>query len=184
MLTLKNPFAKTTPATESAGSSMPEADKTLKRWELEQGRTKKRVEELTGQLDTARRTLADAKQAYGEREIEGVDTTEAEAAMQRAEGRVRVFEVALTVAKQKDDAAQAELNNAKRQVSSDAEAAARARVLALGPRGEELLAAVRQFAISVARDQQALGQARRKNGTERCAAGWSNWGCRGKLDKP
>jgi phage-related minor tail protein len=111
MLTLKNPFAKSTPATESAGSSMPEADKTLKRWELEQGRTKKRVEELTGQLDTARRTLADAKQAYGEREIEGVDTTEAEAAMQRAEGRVRAFEVALTVAKQKDDAAQAELNN-------------------------------------------------------------------------
>lgn len=164
---LKNPFAKSTPATEPAGSSMPEADKALKLWELEQGRTRKRVEELTGQLDTARRTFADAKQAYGEREIEGVDTSEAEAAMQRAEGRVRALEVALTIAKQKDEAAQAERNNAKRQVVSDSLVEAAARLNAHGPEGDALFTALEEFCIDVSRDKEAVRLARLAMGDER-----------------
>jgi hypothetical protein len=171
MLTLKNPFAKPTPATEPAGSSMPEADKALKRWQLEQGRTRKRVEELMGQLEAARVALEQSEQTLGERMADGVDSTTATDAMKHASDHVRALEVALAVATKKDVTAEAELKQAERQVASDAEDAASARVLARAAEGEAILKTLRQFALDLARDQKELGEIRRTNGTERSAAG-------------
>jgi len=87
--------------------------------------------------------------------------------MQRAEGRVRAFEVALTVAKQKDEAAQAELSNAKRQVASDSLAEAETRLNLHGPKGEKLFTALEEFCIDVSRDKEAVRLARLAMGDER-----------------
>jgi hypothetical protein len=139
MLSLKNPFAKSAPAPEPAESSMPAGDRNLKRWELEAGRTRKRVEELTSQLDTARLPLADAKQLLGERMSEELDTGTAIDELTRAESRVKALDAALTVARQKDAAAQTELNHANRQVASEAEDEAVAVLKASALKMEKLL---------------------------------------------
>lgn len=173
MLTLKNPFARSTPVPEPAGSSMPgvnDPNKAVKRWQLEQGRTRKRVEELMGQLEAARVALAQSEQTLGERMADGLDSTTATDAMKHAADHVRALAVALAVATEKDVTAQAELKQAERQVEIDAEDAACARLRARAAEGEAILKNLRQFAIALARAQEALGEVRRRNGTERCAA--------------
>ena len=153
MLSLKNPFARPTTIPAPAEFLMPEANeanKAVKRWQLEQGRTRKRVEQLRDQLQLARVDLAQSEQTLGERMAEGLDSTTATEAMTRAVDHVRALEVALSVATDKDEAAHAALKQAELQVSIEAETAACAVVLALGPRWEEILAAVRQIAIDTA----------------------------------
>jgi aminopeptidase N len=133
-------------------------------------KTKAKVESLRAEVEAARLTLAQAEQAVGDRLVEGLDVTAATDTMKQAGDRVRVLESALAVAIQKDEAAQAELKQAERQMASDAEDAASARVLARAAEGEAILKTVRRFALDLAADQQVLGEIRKKNGTERSAA--------------
>jgi len=120
MLSLKNPFAKSTPTPSSTESSMPaenDPNKAVKRWQLEQGRTRKRVEELVGQLEAARVALAQSEQTLGERIADELDSTTATDAMKHAADHARALEVALAVATEKDATAQAELTDAELRAS-------------------------------------------------------------------
>ena len=143
MLTLKHPFAHASEA-------------SVKGRQLLRGRTKAKIESLQADLEAARLTLAQAEQVVGDRLIEETDITAATEAMRQAGERVKTLELALIVAREKDAAAQDELQHAERQVVIEAEAAACERVLALGPRFEEVSALVRQFAVDMARETEAL----------------------------
>jgi hypothetical protein len=90
--------------------------KNVKRWQLEYGRTRKRVEDFSSQLDAARQTRTKADQLLGDRLFEGGDASEDEAALRQAEEQVCRLEVALKRATQRDEAAQAELKNAETEV--------------------------------------------------------------------
>lgn len=122
---LKNIFAaKSTPPTDDppeTSSLVDDAQKAKERLELEQGRTRARMESLTAELDTARADLAHATQAHGGALYEEKDSTEEAAAAQQAGHRVAALEAALAVAIQKDDAAQAELQEAERQAERAAD---------------------------------------------------------------
>lgn len=133
----KNPFAKSTSTPSSAGSSITAADKAVKRWQLEYGRTRKRVEDFSSQLDAAR-------EAFAKISIESVadellDVTAVADAMTQAREKVQALEAAQKVAQQRDDAAQAALKQAQSQVLIEAEAAALARLRAVALLGDRIL---------------------------------------------
>jgi len=120
--------------------------------------TTSRVEALSVELQAARADLVQAEQAVGDCLVENLDITTATNAMKQTSDRVRVLEIAVANAIQKDEASQAALKQAERQVSIEAEAAACARVLSLGMKGEEIIAAVKQFAIDMAVATETLRQ--------------------------
>jgi hypothetical protein len=123
----KNPFAKSTsiPSPTSTGSSTrTAADKVVKRWQLEQGRTNTKVQELTDQIEAAKTRRAEAEQAVGEQLVEGLDATAATLVMNQASEHVRILESALAVAAQKDEAAQAKLKESERQAAIEAQVGA------------------------------------------------------------
>jgi predicted ribosome quality control (RQC) complex YloA/Tae2 family protein len=92
-----------------------------KRWELERGRTRAKVEELTSQLESARKLAVDKNQVAGELVVNGSDVTEAMTEAQHAENNVKILEAALAVAIQKDEAAQRELATAQQAAAIEAE---------------------------------------------------------------
>jgi len=157
MLSLKNALAKSSPAPSPAGSSMTAGNdphKNLKRWQLEGGRARKRVEELSSQLDAARQAFAQiSRDSVGD---ERLDITAVTDAMTQAEKKVSALEAALKIALQREQAAEISLNNAEMEVKREARDAACERVLALGPRFEEVSAVVRQFAVDMARETEAM----------------------------
>jgi hypothetical protein len=123
----KNPFAKSTsiPSPTSTGSSTrTAADKVVKRWQLEQGRTNTKVQELKDQIEAAKTRRAEAEQAVGEQLVEGLDATAATLVMNQASEHVRILESALAVAAQKDEAAQAKLKESERQAAIEAQVGA------------------------------------------------------------
>lgn len=109
MLT-KNPFATPTSTPSPAGN---DPHKNVKRWQLEYGRTRKRVEDFSSQLDAARQACTEADQLLGDRLFDGVEVNEAEAALTQAVEKVRRLEAALKVVIQRDEAAQAALKHAE-----------------------------------------------------------------------
>jgi hypothetical protein len=139
MLATKNPFANTppvpapSPSETSQAESVVKAGKQLFRWRAEQGRTKAKVKSLTSTLEAARLALAQTEQTLGERLGDELDTTEATEAVKRADGRVRALEAAVTVAIQKDEAAQAALRHAERQekIEKEVEAVAQLKTVIL-----------------------------------------------------
>jgi hypothetical protein len=149
MLTLKNPFAKFTSSPSPPGSSTPAVNdphKAVKRWQLEQGRTKKRVEDLTVQLDAARLALAQSERVLGERMVDELDVTTDTAEMKQAGDRVHVLEAALAVARQKDEAAQADLKRAEHPVANDAKFAALSHLKhVIGPEMDQRCLDLEQF---------------------------------------
>ena len=72
--------------------------------------------------------MVQLEQRAGEYVVDERDATALMDELKQAGDRVRVLGMALGVAIQKDEAAQAELNNAKRQVAIDAVAAAETRL--------------------------------------------------------
>jgi hypothetical protein len=94
--------------------AMTDPNKAVKRWQLEYGRTRKRVEDFSSQLDVAR-------QAFATISIESVaderlDATAVAGAMTQAEETVRTLEAALKIALQREKAAETSLQNAEMEV--------------------------------------------------------------------
>ena len=178
MLTkIKSVLAGITPALPAAspsqGPSSPastpdvvKAQVHLKKTQLRRGTTKAQVERLTTDVAASQRAVEQARHILGELWVEGLDTAAATEALRQAEGQLREDQEALVVAQQKDDEAQRALTDAHRQATIEVEAAACARVLALGPRFEEVSALVRQLAVDTARETEALRVA---GGTEKYA---------------
>ena len=137
MLGLKNIFAESTTVPSPAEPEMPtlnDPDKAVKRWELEQGRTRKSVETLTAQQVALAEACEQAQRALGARLESGDDGIEAIADLTRHEAQLRGAGLALKVAEEKDRAAQTELLNAKRHASIEKEYAALAELkCTLGP---------------------------------------------------
>lgn len=79
----------------------------------------KTVEALASALEALRQEETQALQKLGVCEVDGLDTSDAEAVLHQIEGRIRALDAALTVARQKDDAAQAELKQAEQQVQRE-----------------------------------------------------------------
>jgi hypothetical protein len=92
-----------------------------KRWELERGRTRAKVEELTSLLASARKLAVDKNQVAGEIVVNGDDASMAISEAQHAENNVKILEAALAVSIQKDEAAQRELATAQRAAAIEAE---------------------------------------------------------------
>ena len=158
MLSLKNPFARsTTPPSpaESLTHDVNDPNKVVKHWQLEQGRTKKRVEELRVQLETARLTLAEAEQAVGSRLVEELDVTTATETMRQASDRVRVLDAAVTIAIQKDNEAIAALQQAERELKHAEQDEARERLVALADEGEELFIRIKLYREDLVRETVA-----------------------------
>lgn len=149
MLSTKNPFAAST----TEGPEMPAASndpgKALKRWQLEAGRTSKRIEDLDSQLATAVSACEQARYTYGARVESEEDSTDALATLTQAEGHIRACEAALTVAMEKDHAAQTELLLAERQASIEKEVVALTNLFAMGQEGEDIINRVEQFAVKL-----------------------------------
>ena len=155
-ISLKSPFSKATTPTEPRGLSAPAAEDAVKGKQLLRGRTKARVASLRADVETVQLAFKQAERNVGERRAEELDVTAAIEELKQAGDRLRALEAALAFAIDKDDAAQRDLKDAERQASIEVEAAARTRLTALGPRGEEILAAGRQFSTDVALGTDAL----------------------------
>lgn len=140
----------------SGSSALETAEKNLKRWQLEQGRTEAKVESFTVDLNAARLAYEQATRTSGEHMNEGLDTAEDMAVMTRAGDRVRALEAAVAVAIQNNEAAQTALKDARSLVVDELEMAACARVLSLAPRSEALLLSVEQFTAELALEVEAL----------------------------
>jgi hypothetical protein len=110
MLT-KSPFA--TP-TSTPSPAMTDPNKAVKRWQLECGRNRKRVEDFASQLDVARQAFA--KISTESVADERLDATAVADAITQAEKKVLALEAALKVALQRDDDAQAALKQAETEV--------------------------------------------------------------------
>jgi len=96
---------------------MTQADKAVKRWQLQYGRTRKRVEDFSSQLDAARQAFAQI--SHDSVADERLDITAVTDAMTQAKKKVRALETALKVATQRDEAAQAALRVAEEQVERE-----------------------------------------------------------------
>jgi len=101
---------------------MTQADKAVKRWQLEYGRTRKRVEDFSSQLDAARQAFAQI--SHDSVADEGLDITAVADAMTQAEKKVLALETALRFAIQRDEAAQAALRDAAQHEKIEKEVAA------------------------------------------------------------
>ena len=78
------------------------------------------MERLRADLETAQRELAQAEQVLGECMGDARDTTAATKQLEQAEDRVRALDVALSVARQKDAAACADLKQAETDAKREA----------------------------------------------------------------
>lgn len=147
-----------TPPIQSKVESLPADDShnALKRWQLEQGRTRKRLEELTADLEAARLALPQSEQALGEQMVDGLDTAIAREAMTRAADHVRALESAVTIAKQRDESALLELQKAEQQAHDEKVAEARRDLAELGERGAVLLLELEAFSDDLAERSDAL----------------------------
>lgn len=154
MLSLKNPFKTTTAAPSPIEPERPtenDPNRAVKRWELEHGRTRKRLEELTSQQATAAAACAEARRTVGARMEQGEDGTIAMAALTQAEGQLRACELALTIAREKDQHAQSELRNAKHQAVIEGEVVALANLkLVVAPKVEEALGQLERVSTELA----------------------------------
>ena len=81
----------------------------------------KTVETLASDLEALRLEETEALQKLGVCEMDRLDTTDAEAVLHQVEGRIRVVEAALTVARQKDEAEQADRKQAEQHVAIEAD---------------------------------------------------------------
>lgn len=149
MITLKNPFAaKATPPPDDLAeteSPLDAAERTVKRWQLEHGRTRARAEALTGELDTARADLAAATTAHGENLYAERDSTAEALAAQQAESRVKALDAAVAIAIQKDaDAARALEQAAGDLVIAEREAVHQ-RLCDMAGEAEELFSQIKLF---------------------------------------
>ena len=104
--------------------------------------------------------------------VDELDVTAATDAMHRAADHVRALEVAISVAIKKDDAAQAELQQAERDLVTAAKDAARERLLALAQEGEEMFMHIKLFRADLIRETAAAN----------AAGGIASWGARESVD--
>ena len=146
----KNPFA-TQPEPPVYASAAVAAQVKLKQKQMRSGQTRAEVEQAMAKVEAAHKELLLSQSVAADE-----DSTTALQRMTRAEDDARDKEKKLTIAIRKDEAAQADLKQAEEQVAIEAEAAACERVLALGPRGEEVFAVVRQLAVDLARETEVL----------------------------
>ncbi len=152
----KNPFAKSTSTPPSTGSSIPSADKAVKRWQLEYGRTRKRVEDFSSQLDAARQALTEADQLLGDRLFDGVDVSEAEAALTQAGEKVSRLEIALKRAVQRDEEAQVSLKQAQQLIEMEVAREKLTKQLAAGKKVDECLDGLRLAVTEFSACRQAV----------------------------
>ena len=110
MLT-KNPFVTPTSTPSPAGN---DPHKNVKRWQLEYGRTRKRVEDFSSQLDAARQAFAHiSTESVADERLEAMAVA---GAMTQAEETVRTLEGALKIALQREKAAETSLQHAEMEV--------------------------------------------------------------------
>ena len=145
MLGLKNPFTKSETPTEPPGPSetspLGVAVKAQKRWQLEQGRTRARVDALSGEVVVAQGAEEVATKVLGSIREDGRDTSAALKEWREANDRVREVQAALAGATRKDHAALAELATANRLVTVETEFAALAQLkLVVAPKLDQLCA--------------------------------------------
>lgn len=121
MITLKNPFAK---STTTPGPSATTADDSVKGKQLLRGRTKARVESITAENEADRIAAEQVKHTLSEQLGNEQDTTETMSELAQIEGRIRAREAVLAIAVEKDCAAQVALTDATRQaaIAADDEA--------------------------------------------------------------
>lgn len=149
MLTLKNPFSQ--PQTGPEMPTVNDPGKAVKRWELEQGRTKKRIEDLDSQHAAATEARDQAQHAYGAQVESGEASEISLATLKQAEEHIRACEAALTIAKEKDRAALAALKDAKRQAGIEKEFEALAYLkLTVAPEIEDMIALVARLSAKLA----------------------------------
>jgi hypothetical protein len=117
-----------------------DADRNLKRWQLESGRTRAKREDLTSQLASARKLAVEKNHVAGEVVVDGDDASAAIAEAQHAGNHVKILEAALAVAVQKDEAAQKELATAQRAAALETKRQIIARVKALAAEMDARLA--------------------------------------------
>jgi hypothetical protein len=132
--------AETTPA---SGFLAP----TVKGKEMRAGKTRKAFEVLKAEIESLYHDKALARQHFGEREIEGLDTTEAQAALRRIEDRIHAKEVVLPVVQQKDEAAHTALEEAKRQAAIEAEVEAVAQLKAVFMEVERIIVSLERATV-------------------------------------
>jgi hypothetical protein len=150
---------RATPVVEPAESStgdVNDSNNAVKRWQRERDRMRKRVEELTGQLDAARSALEHARQVLGERMADELDTTTAMDELTQAESRVKALEAAVTSATQKDEAAQAELEQAERGLVIAEREEIHQRLCTMAGEAEELFIRIKLFRAELVRALTAL----------------------------
>jgi hypothetical protein len=154
MFSLKNPFkANTGPEAGSTiypavtrndlvvkRSDIKKANKPVKRWELEEGRTRKSVEEVKSQVDASRLREHKIQTALGEAMED--DLPDLLQDLQQAQDQTKAFTAKLADLTAKHNAAKAELLNAKRNaerlilVETEAEAIDEHKALALESEGK------------------------------------------------
>lgn len=136
MITLKNPFAKSTTPTDPLETVFVAAtDKAWGAYMVASRAWKTETEKLAG----ARSDLEQATHTVGEHMADGKDTSAALVAMQAAQSLVTQRESAVAVLLQRKQEAEANWTHAKRQAALEAEAAASAALLALAPQWEAFL---------------------------------------------
>lgn len=117
---LENPFAaKATPPPDDpteTGSPLDAAERTVKRWQLEHGRTRAKVETLQAEVGAAREDSKRTTQDEGRALYEERNSSEEALAAQQAESRVKALDAALAIAVQKNTEAEEALEQASRQV--------------------------------------------------------------------
>src|SRR5512140_328283 len=151
---LKNPFADPTP-TEAASPVGTDPHKSLKRWQLEAGRKRKRHDEIANQLDMARQALGPllTQKALDD----DWDATAIPGAIMEAQGKIKAWEAAEQIAQQQVDEAEKELKNAADRAERDA---LHAVLIELHPAGLEVDAAVRALKQALSRACPLMDQAR------------------------
>jgi len=147
--------AKTPPATTPTHSAT-EAEACMygQREALE--RAYKAYETKTAELTQARSHLVALGREEGQKEADGEDALDTTQAVQAAAITVKRLESAVAVLLQRTQEAEVALKNAQLLATVEAEAAACARVLALGPKGEALFVAVAEFVAEEYRETEAL----------------------------
>jgi chromosome segregation ATPase len=108
------------------------------------------------ELTEAGAQVEELDRIIGEKNADGLDATAEVLARQAAQSLVTQLHSAVAILSQRKQAAQRALTDATRAKSEATIAAAKARITARGPRGEELLAAVAQYAAEMDADLAAL----------------------------
>ena len=135
---------------------MDDAERTVKRWQLEHGRTRARAEALTAELNAAREISEAATQAHGENLYAEQDSTETALEAQRARNQVAALEAALKVAVQKDDEAARALEQAEGDLVIVEREEIRQRLCTMAAEGEEIFIRIKLFRKELVRELAAL----------------------------